>query len=145
MAGVTFETTTSLTTINCKCGGTYAINERYREEKARTGGYWHCPYCECSWGYGEGENARLKKEVEAAKKREQMANQRADDWRVRADHEGRRAAAARGQVTKLKNRVGKGVCPCCNRTFANLQRHMQGQHPDWAPDVDVNAAVDERR
>jgi hypothetical protein len=28
------------------------------------------------------------------------------------------------------NRVKKGVCPCCNRTFSDLQRHMATKHPD---------------
>lgn len=22
-------------------------------------------------------------------------------------------------------------CPCCNRTFQNLQRHMTSKHPDY--------------
>ncbi|WP_159103999.1 hypothetical protein [Rhodopseudomonas sp. B29] len=47
----------------------------------------------------------------------------------------RRAAAARGQVTKIKNRVGHGVCPCCNRTFANLARHMAGEHPGYTAEA----------
>lgn len=24
------------------------------------------------------------------------------------------------------------VCPCCNRTFQNVARHIAGQHPDYA-------------
>lgn len=43
----------------------------------------------------------------------------------------RQAAAARGQVTKLKNRIANGVCPCCHRSFANLARHMAGKHPGY--------------
>jgi hypothetical protein len=27
--------------------------------------------------------------------------------------------------------VANGVCPCCNRTFQNLARHMAGKHPDY--------------
>lgn len=40
--------------------------------------------------------------------------------------------AARGQVTRLKNRAAAGVCPCCNRTFHQLVRHMAAKHPDFA-------------
>lgn len=47
----------------------------------------------------------------------------------------RRTAAARGQVTKIKNRVGHGVCPCCNRTFENLARHMTSQHPTFTSEA----------
>lgn len=39
--------------------------------------------------------------------------------------------AAVGQVTKLKNRVGHGVCPCCNRSFGNLARHIESEHPTF--------------
>lgn len=30
------------------------------------------------------------------------------------------------------DRVGKGVCPCCKRSFTNLRRHMTTKHPDVA-------------
>lgn len=43
----------------------------------------------------------------------------------------RKISAAKGQVTKIKNRVGAGVCPCCNRTFAQLAMHMSKQHPHY--------------
>lgn len=32
-------------------------------------------------------------------------------------------------IAALKAR-GAGVCPCCNRTFSQLSRHMQSKHPD---------------
>lgn len=35
----------------------------------------------------------------------------------------------------MKNRVANGVCPCCNRHFENLERHMKGQHPDFQPEA----------
>lgn len=39
--------------------------------------------------------------------------------------------AQKGQNTRLKNRIAAGVCPCCNRSFQNVARHMAGQHPDF--------------
>jgi len=33
---------------------------------------------------------------------------------------------------KLEDRIFAGVCPCCNRTFSNLHRHMEAKHPDRA-------------
>ena len=44
----------------------------------------------------------------------------------------RRLSAQRGMVTRIKNRVGHGICPCCSRTFENLQRHMKSKHADYA-------------
>lgn len=39
----------------------------------------------------------------------------------------------KNKAKKLKqqlNRVHKGVCPCCNRTFVNPQKHMETKHPN---------------
>ena len=44
----------------------------------------------------------------------------------------RSLAAQRGVTTKLRKQIAAGVCPCCHRSFQNLRRHMDGQHPDFA-------------
>jgi hypothetical protein len=129
----TYDAVASLTTMQCgPCGGTYAISEAYRAKKAQEGGYWHCPYCQCSWGYAGSENARLKQAVEDERQRVAVANERAAEFRRMAETQGRRAAAARGQVTKIKKRVANGSCPCCRQSFANLAAHMASQHPTYA-------------
>lgn len=63
---------------------------------------------------------------------------RSDRLKADADYERRQRKsiersrnALKGQVTKVKNRVGNGVCPCCNRTFQNLLAHMKTQHPTF--------------
>jgi hypothetical protein len=43
----------------------------------------------------------------------------------------RGAAAQKGQKTRIKNRIARGVCPCCNRSFADLGAHMQQKHPHF--------------
>lgn len=60
----------------------------------------------------------------------------ADAALERARQNERRLAATKGVVTRIKNRVGKGVCPCCKRTFPNLGAHMSEKHPDWAPETE---------
>ncbi len=124
----TLEVLTTLITINCgECGGVYAVSQRFYDKCREKGGDWHCPYPECrtGWGFsGRGENAKLKDQLEKANRRAASANCKAENAEYR-----RRAAV--GQVTKIKNRISKGVCPCCNRTFANLARHMESQHPDY--------------
>ena len=123
-----------LTEINCgKCGGTYAINERYRQEKEQVGDCWNCPYCQCGWGYANnGENARLKRELAAETKRKEWAEQDAKLARDRAARVEHSARATRGHLTRVKRRVAAGVCPCCNRTFKQLARHMSAKHPAYA-------------
>lgn len=39
---------------------------------------------------------------------------------------------AEAEVKKIRKRVGRGACPCCKRSFTNLQRHMTTKHPDFA-------------
>jgi len=69
--------------------------------------------------------------------RDRLAQQIAErDDAVRIERERREAAerrenAAKGQVTKLRKRASAGVCPCCNRTFIALQRHMTQKHPGF--------------
>lgn len=68
--------------------------------------------------------------------RERTAHDRTKASRTEARRERRDMERSRnaykGQVTKVKNRVSKGVCPCCNRYFKNLHRHMENKHPDYA-------------
>jgi hypothetical protein len=125
---MTFTETISLTKIDCgECGGSYAINERYRKQKEQVGHGWHCPYCKCTWGYfGNSENSRLKKLLED-KARELVAS-KCETVRERNAKE--IAEAERIKLSKKLRRVDKGVCPCCNRTFTNLQRHMATKHPE---------------
>lgn len=127
------QATVQLAQIDCgSCGGTYAISERYREQKQQEGGSWHCPYCRVGWGYaGNSENEKLKKELELQKKRTEWAKEdaaRAKAAAARAENARRAEKAAK---TRLKKRIGNGVCPCCRRSFENLRRHMASQHPDF--------------
>ncbi len=109
-----------------KCGAVYALEENYIQRKRDYGGFWRCPYCATSWGYNQDgtELARIKRKLEY----EEAASARA---RSRGDRYERKLRATKGVVTKMKKRAANGVCPCCNRHFVNLQRHMDGQHPDF--------------
>ena len=50
-----------------------------------------------------------------------------------------RAAAAKAREHRLKRRVAAGTCPCCQRTVAQLARHMQTKHPDYGKTDNVVA------
>lgn len=133
-ANYKFNATAELCVINCgSCGGTYAINERHRAQCYQEGNSWTCPYCKTGWGYANNnENAQLKKQLELERKRKEWAEQdarRQREDRIAAEHRERAQKAAK---TRLKNRIGQGVCPCCTRTFGNLARHMATKHPDYA-------------
>lgn len=43
----------------------------------------------------------------------------------------RDAEQARVALLRDRQRFANGVCPCCNRSFGNVRRHMADQHPDY--------------
>ncbi len=34
-------------------------------------------------------------------------------------------------IKKLERRIKNGVCPCCTRTFSNMQKHIASKHPEF--------------
>jgi hypothetical protein len=129
------ETVVDLVPITCGakgCGVTFALDRQFVAARRADHARWYCPNGHSCWYPAKSEMEKLQDELAAA--RRIASNER--DWRRREREQRERAerqrAAARGQVTKIKRRVGRGVCPCCNRTFADLGRHMAGQHPEFA-------------
>jgi hypothetical protein len=45
--------------------------------------------------------------------------------------EERSHVSTKGQLTKARNRAKAGLCPCCNRHFTNVERHVKSKHPDF--------------
>lgn len=109
----------TLTTVDCgECGGSYAINERYRRQCQDYGKSWTCPYCKTGWGFsGNGELEKTRAALAAEQERTKRALARENEER-----------AAKDKLARKLKRVGKGVCPDCNRSFQNLARHMACKH-----------------
>lgn len=84
----------------------------------------------CAYGHGAVFAVGETEETKLRRERDRLVQRLAEkDDDIKALEVRRRAAV--GQVTKLKNRVGNGVCPCCTRSFTNLQRHMTTEHPEF--------------
>lgn len=113
-----------------ECGVTYYFPEDWATRAKQEGKSWKCPNGHSQW-YGEGENDKLRRERDQLKQRIAQKEDHIAHLRDSRDHTERRLHATKGVVTRIKNRVGRGVCPCCNRTFENLHRHMAGQHPNY--------------
>jgi ubiquitin len=108
----------------CVCDLTFGVPDYWQAKRLRLGDAFYCPAGHKQW-YGESENVKLKRQLKAAQARATHA----DDQRQAAE---RSARAYKGQVTRLRNKVGRGECPCCGKEFAHLARHMERQHPDFA-------------
>lgn len=120
-------TTVGLTRVECGCcGGVYAIVSRYHDHCRDNNKSWRCPYCVCTWGFDHDGSPLSKAKREAARLRDRLVQTKADLRETEARRRGEKAAK-----TRLRNRIVVGVCPCCNRTFQNLHRHMDKMHPEF--------------
>ncbi len=118
----------------CDCGVPMALTERtYNAAKENSTYGFYCERGHVQF-FMDGEVQRLRKDLERKQKELEWSAQSVKMARELAEQEKRNAAAARGQVTKLKNRVKNGVCPCCNRSFENLKKHMTTKHPEFVVD-----------
>lgn len=126
---MTIQQTLILEEITCgTCGILHAVPQNWIQERRKTAGDIHCPNgCRRSWR--ESEAQKLKRELEA--KERELTAAKCETMRVNVLLEDEKRAKAK-QDRKLK-RVHKGVCPCCNRSFQNLRRHMETKHPEQKP------------
>jgi hypothetical protein len=108
------------------CGVVYGLSEDFVRERRRDHKTWYCPH-------GHSRYFPSKSDVE--KERDRRIQAEADRARAqdRLELQRRQTAAAKGQLTKVKNRLKNGVCPFCSRTFANLAAHMETKHSEDAP------------
>lgn len=124
------------------CGVEFGMLESTNTTLKQSGATFYCPFGHKRYyPPGESEEQRLAREL--SRERQRLAERDYDLRRANemAEHHKRRAAVYRGQVTKIKKRVSHGVCPCCNRSFENLARHMKSKHPDYegAEIVDIDS------
>lgn len=123
MATLTFQSV--LISESCYlCGVQFAIPEElHRTLLARKAGqnFW-CPNGHPQHFIGESDKAKA----------ERLAREltHAQDL-IRSAQAAREKSAK--ETKRLKKRIGNGVCPCCHRSFLNVQRHMKSQHPEFAP------------
>ena len=112
-------------TLNCgECGIMFQVPTGFDQERRESGGDWYCPNGHCRV-YKTREVDRLKRQLKSA---EDSAA-----WnRRRLESEQNSHCATKGHLTRQKRRAAAGVCPCCDRTFKQLARHMKSQHPDYA-------------
>lgn len=112
----------------CECNVEYAIpanlNDKALERRGQFGTHVYCPNGHYWFYIGETKAEKERRRAELA---EQRIAQRDDEIR---DLE-RAVSAQKGNVTKLKRRAAAGTCPCCQRTFMNVNAHLANKHPEF--------------
>lgn len=136
--------TTKLGGITCAvdecltCGIPYTVPLMVWENNYKKGGTHYCPNGHGQgWSKNECEDAVIRRERDRLKQETARLSDEVKQQREQREAAECSAAAYKGQTTKLKKRAAAGVCPCCNRTFQNLARHMANKHPTFADDDKV--------
>lgn len=131
-AGDTMYATEVLEVVQCaSCAIKYAIPRKFVSERRDDHKSFYCPNGHSQWFPGKSDAEKLRAELEREKERTAHAREWARQEQSRKQVAQRQAAAARGQVTRIKRKVARGECPCCTKTFADLHAHMAETHPDW--------------
>lgn len=130
--------TGQLDVVTCWCGMKHAIPTELRDYQLRqhADGQRYSIYCPLGHTYipsGKSKSTQLEEQLERERRR--AGRLAAERDQVTASLRAQRGATtrARNQRDRDRRRVAAGVCPCCNRTFQNLARHVAGQHPDYGP------------
>lgn len=136
MSTATMQYTDTLVIVRCGakgCGVTFGMTKAYYDARQDDRDTWYCPNGHPRVFTGLTEAERLRRELKYVRQSEQF-------YRDQAATERRRAAAARGQRTRVLNLIAKGICPVagCRRNFTNVRDHMATEHPDFHAHEDAS-------
>lgn len=124
------------------CGVLFGLENGYDDRRRNDHKSFYCPngHSQAYLGKSKVEQERdaARQLAERESRRRKWAEEDRDTARAQAEHDRRSAAAYKGWATRIRNRIANGVCPCCNRSFTNVRRHMTTQHPDYqVPEVEA--------
>lgn len=116
----------------CKCGVLFAFPDALDTQMRKNGETFYCPTGHPQW-YGKSEADKLRDQL--AEKQRLLDNSVRRTEIAEAAEQRANAAKAKAErsLKKTTTRIAAGVCPCCNRTFQQLARHMANKHPEVKP------------
>lgn len=138
--------TTTLTVQECcNCHVLFGMPHEWDTSLRESHAMFYCPA-------GHGQHYTGKTEAQKLSEKLKEAEQRAIIEKNRLNYSEARLSSTLDQLgatqrsltghkaakTRIKNRIAAGVCPCCNRSFQNVARHMAGQHPTFATKEESN-------
>ena len=118
-------TNTDITAIDLGCGHRVYLADDFIEQRKRDHKSFYCNVC------GEYRHWPQESDLEKLRGRLATTQDMLDTARQQRDHAERRRRGEKAAKTRIKNRIANGVCPCCQRSFKDLHRHMQNKHPNF--------------
>lgn len=131
MTTMTYEST--LTVLDCcTCQIDFAIPNLLYQQARKDSSIWvWCPKGhQQHWPGAESDEAKLERKLEAERDRVARLTAQVDQAEAEAEHQSRRANGYKGALTKVKKRLGAGLCPCCSHEFKDVAAHMRRMHPE---------------
>lgn len=117
----------NLETLECaNCAVVFAVPVRFIAQRREDHQNFYCP---------SGHVNYYPYETEAEKLRKQLSDQvrAATAMAERAKRAEQKQAELEKQILATKKRHAAALCPCCNRSFVQLRRHLQTKHPEYSP------------
>lgn len=102
------------------CNLTFAFTREFYNRVHNDHSWWYCPRGHQQHYNGQSDAQKLQQ----ARVREQALN----DQLTAAIRD---AEDTRIALMRDRSRYVNGVCLCCKRSFENVRRHMQTEHPDY--------------
>lgn len=106
----------------CSCGTLFALTDSLAALRRQDRQTFYCPNGHPQYFVGKTDKELLR-EAEATLKAARAKLQAETDQRKAAERE----------LKRQRQRAKGGACPCCNRTFVQLARHIKTQHPGFTP------------
>lgn len=110
----------------CDCFMPFALTEEFKKRRIKDKAWFYCPNGHPQHYVGKTDEQLLYEE----KQRTASALEDARIARAEAQRLEEQLHMSRREGQRQAQRSKGGACPCCNRTFVQLARHMKTQHPD---------------
>lgn len=114
----------------CDCGIAFGITKDFRERRLADHKLFYCPKGHGQYFSGKSEKEKLQDQVNSLLSKNMSLQVRRDELINEVQQVKYSLRAQKAAKTKIMNRVKNGVCPCCNRSFTDLQRHFATKHPE---------------
>lgn len=114
----------TITCCNEACGMSFQVPSWWDKGRRETHARFFCPNGHGQSYTSESDADKFRRERDSA--RQQLA--RAEQEAMEAHQLAIKAERAK---KRLEKRAAAGTCPCCQRTFSNMNTHMRKQHPTF--------------
>jgi len=116
--------TITLVSVECyTCGVIFGLPSQLKRNLLDNHEMFYCPN-------GHGQSFIGKTEAQKLRELLEQEKQKFDrEFVLRIKTEAREQELLKKQK-RLVQRIARGVCPCCKRSFQNVKRHMEMKHSD---------------